>query len=447
MELGKIRFIGAEVKSILNFRLEGCVNEHAKAEIRCIVDEINVNRVIDEVNNHVAVELKDGSQTLFAGYLTNADFSFEGHYVEATLTARGATWLLDVEKKNRSYQDTGMNFEGVVSSKAPCGLFVNDGPIGNILIQFRETDWQFVKRVASKRENCIYSDSTAAGVMLYCGIDQKKEPAEIESDRYSIEKKFPENVLSYEIKSDQFFKVGDAISFQKQKFYVWKAEINTNLAAVEATYIVKDPNGFKCKETFLPDIAGASLRGKVIGVEGEKVQVHLDIDAEQDAGGAYWFPSSTLQSSSDGGGWYYMPENGDCVNICIPTWDEGGAFAVSAVSTYEAEEGAEDMMGDAGSKYMRNPSGNEIKMASDGVKGSAGSAKFKLGNDGKANFWGEQSLEMEAENTIQIVSDTEVEINAAQALNMKADPGGQIKMDESGNVWELGLMVNINEED
>ncbi len=447
MELGKIRFIGAEVKSILNFKLEGCVNEHAKAEVRCIVDEIDVNRVIDEVNNHVAVELKEGSETLFAGYLTNADFSFEGHYVEATLTAKGATWLLDVDKKNRSYQDTGMSFEGVVSSKAPCAYFVNDAAIGNILIQFRETDWQFVKRVASKRGNYVFSDPTIDGVMLCCGIDEKKEPVEIESDRYSIERKFPESVLSYEIKCDEAFKVGDAVTFKKQKFYVWKAEINADLAAVEATYVVKEASGFKCKETFLHDIAGASLRGKVIGVEGEKVQVHLDIDEEQDAGGAYWFPFSTLQSSSDGSGWYYMPENGDCVNVCIPTWDEGGAFAVSAVSTYEAEEGAEDMMGDAGSKYMRNPSGNEIKMTSDGVKGSAGAAKFKLGNDGKASFWAQQSLEMEAKSTIQIISDTELEVNAAQTLNMKADPGGQLKMDESGNVWELGLMVNINEED
>ena len=84
---------------------------------------------------------------------------------------------------------------------------------------------------------------------------------------------------------------------------------------MEATYVVKEASGFRCKETFLHDIAGASLRGKVIGVEGEKVQVHLDIDEDQDAGGAYWFPFSTLQSSSDGSGWYYMPENGDCVDV------------------------------------------------------------------------------------------------------------------------------------
>ena len=447
MEIGKSRFIGVEIKSILNFKIESCMNEHARIAVRCIVDEADVSRIIDEVNQHTEVELKNEEETLFAGYLTNADFDFSGHYVEATLTAKGATWLLDVEKKDRSYQDTGMAFGEVISSKAPCGFFVNDGPIGNILIQFRETDWQFVKRVASKRGNYVYSDLTSSQVVFQCGIDQKREPVGMESDRYAIEKKFPENTLSYEIKCEKIYKVGDPVSFKDRKFFVWKAEINANLAEVEASYVIKDVNGFKCKETFLHDIAGASLRGKIIGVEGEKVQVHLDIDELQDTGNAYWYPFSTLQSATDGSGWYYMPEEGDYVNVCIPTWDEGGAFAVSAVSTYESEEGGEDMMGDTGSKYMRNPSGNQIKLTGDAAEGSAGAAKFRLGNDGKAKFFGQQSLELNASETIVIMSDTEIELNAAQKLDLKADAAGELVFDESGNVTELGLMVNINEED
>ena len=76
---------------------------------------------------------------------------------------------------------------------------------------------------------------------------------------------------------------------------------------------------------YCPEMAGAALQGTVIESQKDKVKVHLAIDEGKESADVYLFPFSAMQASSDGSGWYYMPEVGDCVKVCIPAWEEKGA--------------------------------------------------------------------------------------------------------------------------
>ena len=45
----------------------------------------------------------------------------------------------------------------------------------------------------------------------------------------------------------------------------------------------------------------------------------------------YWFPFSSVSSSSDGSGWYCMPEPGESVRIYFPTAKEAEAYVITCI--------------------------------------------------------------------------------------------------------------------
>ncbi len=154
--------------------------------------------------------------------------------------------------------------------------------------------------------------------------------------------------LTYEINNYEVLKLGDNIEFQGQSFYIFNGIYELKNGILTNTYKLRIKNGLRQERIFNTKIIGSSIEGKIIGVQADKVKVHLEIDEMQDQGTAYWFKFSTMLASSDGSGWYCMPEIGDSVRVYFPTKDEDEAFAVSAVSSYQQGTGeAEDRMGNS----------------------------------------------------------------------------------------------------
>lgn len=125
-----------------------------------------------------------------------------------------------------------------------------------------------------------------------------------------MEKDVEKDRTTYLLDSDTFLTVGDAVCHDGQKLYVHDLACTMDKAGFHAIYKAMRAENITCEPVELYDMAGAALEGKIIAVQGEKVKVHLNADARQPVDKAYWFPFSTMQSASDGSGWYYMPEEG-----------------------------------------------------------------------------------------------------------------------------------------
>ncbi len=348
-----------------------------------------------------------------------------------------------------------------MQGKADCCFFEKAEPIKNLVVQYQETDWEFIKRRASKFHLYLYPDMTAAGTQIQCGVNKNPVLIEIPVLYVTIKKEIQKNniakenglsnrnsedALCYYLESDTFCKIGDAISYNGKKLYISALECHMEQAGFHAVYCGKTKAALECLPEYLYDMPGAALEGKVIAVEGEKVKVHLAVDKQQQKEKAYWFPFSTMQSAADGSGWYYMPELGDSVKVCIPSWEEQGAFAVSAVSTYQGKDGGEDQMSDTNIKYMQNPSGKQIKLAPDSIKadGGAGASLLQMDTQGNIVLESKTLVQMSASETIEITAEKNIEIEAEKNIDIKADTTGEIIMDENGEVRQLGGQVNIN---
>lgn len=464
MEIGKLTLSGIKVVSILDMKIQAEINEHASLVLECIIEKNKVSEYTSKAALKEKILLKESDTVLFCGYIKSVKCQVNEKYAQMTLYANSGSWLIDQEKKTQSYQDTTESYQTIMQGKADCCFFEKAEPIKNLVVQYQETDWEFIKRLASKFHLYLYPDMTAAGTQIQCGVNKNPVLKEIPVLDVTIKKEIQKNniakenglsnrnsedALCYYLESDTFCKIGDAISYNGKKLYISALECHMEQAGFHAVYCGKTKAALECLPEYLYDMPGAALEGKVIAVEGEKVKVHLAVDKQQQKEKAYWFPFSTMQSAADGSGWYYMPELGDSVKVCIPGWEEQGAFAVSAVSTYQGKDGGEDRMSDTNIKYMQNPSGKQIKLAPDSIKadGGAGASLFQMDTQGNIVLESKTLVQMSASETIEITAEKNIEIEAEKNIDIKADTTGEIILDENGEVRQLGGQVNINSEE
>lgn len=464
MEIGKVTISGLEVQTVLDMKIKAQINEHASLEVECIVEKSRVSEYMAKAELKEKILLKESDTILFCGYMESAKCQVNEKYAQMTIYAKSGSVLMDQEKKSKSYQDVTETYQSIMKQKAEVSFYEKAKPLGNLVVQYQETDWEFIKRLASKFHLYVYPDMTAKGTKVQCGVDKNRAAKEISVLDVTIKKEIRKNNIAkenglsqrisadaccYYLESDEFCQVGDAILYDGKKLYISGLECHMEQAGFHGVYCAKTKAALECLPIYLYNMPGAALEGKVIAVEGEKVKVHLAVDQQQPKEKAYWFPFSTMQSSADGSGWYYMPELGDSVKVCIPGWEEQGAFAVSAVSTYQGNDGTQDRMSDTNIKYMQNPSGKQIKLAPDSIKaeGGAGASDFQMDTNGNIILESKKLVQITASETIEITADKSIEIEAEKNIDIKADTTGEIILDENGEVRQLGGQVNINSEE
>lgn len=159
----------------------------------------------------------------------------------------------------------------------------------------------------------------------------------------------------------------------------------------------------------------------------------------------YWFPYSTLSASSDGSGWYCMPEVGDDVRIYFPSKAESEAIALSAVSNYDAPQSGEDRMSDPDNRYLRTKSGQELALAPGYIKLSCGKAAsaVTIQTDGKVKIQSQSMVKAMAQEEIAIHAEEQVTLHVSEQFIMHSLSGGQI-VSSKGNVIMQGTEVIVD---
>ena len=93
---------------------------------------------------------------LFCGYQEKVEIKEEGRYRIADVQAVSGTILLDQKKCDRVFQKKAQTYMGIANTvtadteHSACILPGSDMQTGGTLIQYQETDWNFLKRMASQ---------------------------------------------------------------------------------------------------------------------------------------------------------------------------------------------------------------------------------------------------------------------------------------------------------
>lgn len=448
---------------ITDLRVIKQVNEHGKLSISGIVPEKKMDQYIEQIDENETIEIyltRDGGQLpLFYGIVTNVTVAAVRNVRTMTIEASSMTFLMDVKKDSRSFQNSQQRYSDVIAKVTESfpGAAVIDhvskgASIGGLIVQYQETAWTFIKRLASHFHMPLIPVTNLPGVKYYAGLPDAGQPIQLKEHNYTIKNNMKEYIqirennrglntdsssFSFEVVSNKILELGCPVIFRGVECYVYHTEIGLEKGVLLNKYELRSRGGFHCNKLYNPLLVGSSLFGKITAVAKDKVKLHLNIDRDQHAAQT-WFPYSTVYSSPDGSGWYCMPEIGDEVRLYFPDEEEKNAFAASSVdldssdSTKRSDPAVKSISTKYGKQIVFQPGAVEII--------GNGQTLLRLTDDGGIEVKSNKKITISAQEDIEITGGAKVLIQGEEGVDIK-QAGTMLTIQE--DVALTGAKVNI----
>lgn len=465
--LHDLKVTGMELKEILSCTVEGNIGEHSTLTLQAYAEEEQA--LLYHTPSYQPLEVwlegEEGSEILFAGLITNIHLMVSGNLKIIMVEAKSNSWLLDLEKRDRSFQNIGMTYEALIRqvlsmySNSSVSYATSNISIGSLLVQYEETDWTFLKRVLSKLGVTMTPESRQSGIRLYAGIPEfpiREVPYQIVSMEKDMDtfyylkangrKVYAADFTRYQIASSALMGIFEKVKIGEQVFTIDSFQYVFDGQEMIGIYSLQKAKGLLEVERYPMNLIGVALSGNVTKVSGDKVQVNLEIDKSYGTSGSYWFPYSTMSASSNGTGWYCMPEEGDEIRIYFPSKQEKEAIALSAVSGYETPtNGQEDRMQNPDSRYLRAKTGQELALAPEYARLSSGngiSAVTVLSN-GTVSISGASRVVVSAQEKLSVHAEEKITIHAKESVALQSTSGGCVYLDKE-KIYFQGTEVKFD---
>lgn len=176
MRAENIKVKGIEFLNILNCELQKKVNHHGTAKIVGIIKEDYEKTCLSLAAKQkyveiIAEQLNGKSKCIFVGYIKNASIEVKG-VKKASIELVTGSNRMDLKKRTRTFQNVSMTYKQLMESNEKLNsnigaksIFFEDGnaQINNLVVQFKETDWEFAKRMAAMNHTFIRPAFTHEG--------------------------------------------------------------------------------------------------------------------------------------------------------------------------------------------------------------------------------------------------------------------------------------------
>lgn len=427
------------IEKITELQFTGRFNEHGEVLIKGIIKDSEKSKCIESSSAHDLVQVFEQSETgdelLFSGIVSSIQVKHTGGIYYIEIEGLSYTYLLDNGLKCRSFQDKNMAYSTLIRevtagySKADFIQLTKDQPTGAFILQYKETDWTFLKRIASHFQTVIIPDIMGAGPRFWIGIH--KQPKKLEqiinfktrkdTKQYQLVKSCSMEVeerdfIKYEVVSYTRLLLGDCVSFQGKDCIVECVTALLQNGIMCYQYVLGNSRGSTQPLISNGQIQGVSLLGEILEARNQEVKIKLQIDEKQDCSKACWFPYASQANNV----LYCMPEKGTSISLYFPNADETSCIAVNAV---RRNGGNCSKTSKPSMKYLGIPSGQE----------------FKLG-DIDIDFVAKEELylNMDSGNGIQIQSHKDLNIFSDKKLMLEAQKAFKVFTKNSNLVVATG---------
>ncbi|MCM1259105.1 MAG: DUF6531 domain-containing protein, partial [Roseburia sp.] len=436
------------VVEIESFEMDASFNAHAFAGLVLLMEEERIQKSVHGIKDGDGIKVyeKVGREILFAGKIVHAKMRRERGLCLMELRAASYTVDWEEEPVSQSFLDLGLTYLKVmkkVLKNQPGAKIIdcvtNGAKIPDFLLQYEESDWDFLVRLASHFYTFLVPDYKAGYGRVYFGIPdtgkeillKDKEYKEIKDmdQHYRVGSCFnnlPQESMKWELTSLRSLDLADKVKFQGIETIVTKVSYKTVDGALVRTYELSRKKGVVCVPKKNPNIFGMSIPATVKERSGNCVRVHFHIDEKYEASSKNRYFTYAVESSFI----YCMPEVGSQVHIYFPGDDEGSAVAVHALraSAVPAASGAGSGAGYAqipDNKSFSNVNGAELMLTPGTASMSpdqSGETCVTLDTEGNANIAGNK-----------------IDIHAEKNLIM-GEPGSEGGNPVTGAVLEAGMI-------
>ncbi|MGG4147601.1 contractile injection system protein, VgrG/Pvc8 family [Paenibacillus algorifonticola] len=501
LNYGDILITSYELVRLHELEVVKSVNDHAYLRFSGVIHEEKKDSYVNQTTAQTPVKvlLKDKEtgkdEMLFSGFVLDVEVkAVRGiYYIE--VKAVSYTYLLDVKRNKRSFQNPKLTYSGLVDavishySKADCIDAASQGQaIQTIVMQYEETDWQFLKRIASRFYTVLVAAAEMSAPCFFLGLPEGQDKGKLVAKHYTAKKRVSEyqyavendvpgiddqDYTVYEVESERLLVPGNEVLFKARKLVVGRAVSCMKNSILTHTYQLFPRKGLRQKKEYNQAIIGASIQATVVKINKDTVRAKLDMDDQEDPNTDYWFPYSTIYASEGNTGWYCMPEENDNIRIYFPSSKEEEGYAISSVKRGAASD-AKSSGSSSGSAGASGSTGAGAALRAVVPVAASGGAKDDgsdwMSNSDRKSFRTKYGKEIVLEphqiviqaagmaivisdaQGIQITSDQNISINAGGSMMMKAKniqlSAGKIELSGKANTITLGdSLVKVDGEE
>jgi len=439
----KINFI-----SILEVKACKVVNEHATFFIKGHVAEGSDGYVMDDIVNQsvslFAFDPTEGQKELFNGIISDIGMHTENDMSILSVTVVSRSALMDIELETRTFQDSAMTYENVTERMGDAFNFLwpkqGGENIDSMIVQYKETDWAFAKRLAGRLGTVVVPDYLLDEPYISIGMTTRPVQTGIDVISFEINKgtnnyrlcalggELEElHSIEYVVKSRDIYDLCDGIVYMGQTLYVYAIDTVYEGNELMHYYTLKDKEGFYTRRTFNENLAGAALAGKIIDIQHDAVQVEVADDVEQM--NHKWFPYATAFTQPDGFGWYFMPEEGDEIRLEFPSSSEHDAYVSSALHMTHGSRMDSDV------KYIRTINEQVVQFCPERII-------FDDGAGSSVILDKEEGISLKTSKIINVNAESHIILNATGKVEFAAEEG--ISVQKGNSTINVEDMIDIS---
>lgn len=329
------------IKRIQKLSIRESIGTHAMAELTADIEPGSLILSCEKVNNQplMICSIKDQKELLlFSGVIGNIRIEKESSYDILYLSAYSLSWLMDMEKKSRSFQDCNETVLGLIQKIVQENSFnllcsAEDKSITKPFIQYEETDWEFLLRMSTHLHAPVIAAGDYEGRGIYLGFPENKPPLElrVSGERWCMDAEYIKSAnwmtreaAYYEVDTVQVLHLGQSVNYRDEILRPYHVMLYLQNGILRCTCRLAGKNHNLFSTIYNPHLKGILLTGTVLERKEEAIRIHLDIDEEQYADRAFfypWFPEH-------GNIVYCIPETGSRVRLLIPGENEQEAVGI-----------------------------------------------------------------------------------------------------------------------
>lgn len=332
------------IESIWELSLEVKEGEHGKLILLGSVNEETGHSALLHPLENSPVKLYGKGELFFWGLIKQAELIHEGEGFTLKLAAVSSTFLLDLEKKSRSFQETKRTYKEVFHSvleevpRASLWMYGKDRTLGTPAYQLEETDWQWIKRMASWLGEPSFPDIYSKEPRIYIGLPQE---GFYEADEMGVtETKIwrAQGEIYRQIRTGENWNLGDRVQWRGREYVVGEKKGRLEKGLWLFYYTIARKDAFSIKPYEHLEVTGRRLVATVLETKEELVRVKFEMDREQEKKKAYWYPWCPVSGNL----FYCMPKEGEKVYIELE--DSRGSKARAVEGVHRNGKGNPEML-------------------------------------------------------------------------------------------------------
>lgn len=452
--------LGNTPLSVLSCNISENPGSHGFLSVDAETEEELKDYLLYEEDGYIGLfaVIEGSSQSLFYGTVTKMEVKVQGGRCVLHLEALTASYQMDLAVRNRTFQDTAMTSHQLVKKilepypQSQILFSIENKELGQIAVQYQETDWAFLNRVLSSYGVSAYIAGNEPGIYLRAGLMDTEEDADWDSLPFILERNTApketemglKGQICYQVEAYDILPLGEKVLFKGKELYIGKIQRFLRQGLLVSRYYLYFAEGLRVLKYHNPFLGGVSINGQVTSVSRNRLQVQMETDALEQCRKKYLFPFSTVAASPDGSGWYCMPQKGDPVRIFFPTADEKEGYAIANIQG-ESAPGPDSSMSNPDMKDITTPDGKAVRFIEGGIQLAVGEEKgtITLTNDGNAEIRTDEDIEIGAVEAVCFSTDGTMTVTAGTQIEFINDAGGNITVtDETVEINAVRIINN-----